>query len=149
MKIEEFIKLCKNKKPIIKMKGNIYEYAEESFDPEMIGKVIDVYMEDDDSYCLLVDMNGYEKHNKLVAVHNWEDDKGEFTLSWFDTKYYPKNGIEALYVPLNHNVPFEIINPSYLFSNYLKDKSNKTYVEFLEDIILDLRDEIKELRNNY
>lgn len=149
MDIKDFVKLYNSgEKLVIKMKDNIYEHAEESFDPEMMGRVIDVRKEYDDGYRLLVDMNGYEKHNKSVAQYDWRDSKGELTLSWFDTKYYPKDGIEALHIPLEGEAPFEVVN-HYLFSNYLKSKTDETYVEFLENVIFELRDEIKELRNNY
>lgn len=136
MNTKDFYELCKSgKTPTIKMSENIYEFAEESFDSKMMGKVINVDMEYDDSYRLLVDMNGYEKHNKSVAQYDWRDDKGELTLSWFDTKYYPENGIEALYVPLEAEIPFEIISDNSLFSAYLKSDKDISYLDWLESYV--------------
>lgn len=148
MNIKEFVELCRSgKQPIIKMNENIHEYAEESFDPQMMGKVVNVGMEYDDSYRLLIDMNEYEKHNKSVAQYDWRDDKGELTLSWFDTKYYPEDGIEALYIPLKGKAPFEVVNENYLFSNYLKSNYD-SYVEFLEDTVQELKEQNEELRGS-
>lgn len=150
MKIKDFVKLCNSGiNPVIKMNKNICDYAEDSFDPEMIGKVVDVKIEYEDSYCLLIDMNGYEKHNKSVASYDWFDEEGIAKVTWFDTKYYPKDGVEPLYLPFDGDIPFEIINQNYLFSNYLKSGSDKTYVEFLENLVMELRDEIEEARQNY
>lgn len=136
MEMKEFYELCKSGvTPLIKMKNNIHDFLEESFDPGMIGRVIDVSVEYEDSYRLLIDMNGHEKHNKSVAVYNWRDDKGELTKSWFDTKYYPEDGIEAAYFPMTGETPFEVVRENSLFASYLKNGEDKSYVEWLEDYI--------------
>lgn len=148
MKNKLFYEICKEgKTPLIKMGENVYEYSEESFDPKMMGKVLNVSIDHEDSYRILVDMNGFEAHNKAVAPYDWKDEKGELTKCWLDTKWYPEDGIEALYLPLDGEVPFEIVEDNSLFVSYLNSKSNVGYVEWLESLVkkLELQAEIEDL----
>lgn len=142
MLMKDFHELCKSgAKPLIKMRDNIHDYLEESMDPGMIGQVIDVSIAYEDSYRVLIDLNEYEDHNKSVAIYDWKDDNGELTKSWFDTSYYPKDGIEQLYFPLNIETPFEILDENSLFLEYLGSKG-MNYVEWLENYILTLENKV-------
>ena len=74
--------------------------CDDSPDKNMIGKIISIEEDpgDDQSLHLIFDISGYEDHNRSVAAHNWIDENGEPTLTWFDTQRYPKNGICDVYV---------------------------------------------------
>lgn len=136
MKMIDFYEMCRQgKKPLIKMGNNIHDYLEESFDPGMIGRVIDVSIEHGDSYRLLIDMNGHETHNKSVALYDWRDEAGNLTKSWFDTKYYPEDGIDSAYFPLDMEIPFEVISENSLFSRYLESGEDVSYINWLENSI--------------
>lgn len=142
MKIKDFYEMCRQgKTPLIKMKDNIHDYLEESFDPQMIGRVINVSIEYEDSYRLLIDLNGHEEYNKSIALYDWKDDKGELTKSWFDTPYYPEDGIDSAYFPMDIDIPFEVISENSIFSRYLESKEGESYIDWLENRVKDLEEE--------
>lgn len=148
MKIDELKKIFESgKSVIVKMNEKIYDFVEDSFDTNMIGKLIGINKEDD-FYCLTIDMNGYEKHNRSVAVHDWHDKEGKRVLCWLDTKFYPSNGIETIYVT-NSELPFHVENYNFLFDNYLKSNHKGSYTDFLENLIMEMREQAAEERNNY
>lgn len=73
---------------------------DEAPDKDMIAKILRVEVDHDDeqSLHLVFDVPGYEDYNRKVASHNWFDENGQPTLTWFDTKWYPKDGICDVYV---------------------------------------------------
>jgi hypothetical protein len=138
----ELFELVKDgKHPVIKFTKDVYKYVEESVDPHMMGKIVGVTQEYEDSYRFLVDLKGFEDHNKSVACRDWRDGHGEPKLTWFETTCYPKDGVEAVYLPINIEVPLEIIQDNSLLSEYLSSKSHTTYVEWLEEQVMCLRSE--------
>lgn len=142
MKSNELFQLVRDgKHPIVKFTKDIYEYVEESVDPHMMGKIVQATQEYEDSYRFLLDLNGFEEHNKSVASRDWRDSSGEPKLTWFETSFYPKDGIEAVYLPINIELPLEIIEDNSLLSEYLSSQSTFSYVEWLEEQIKILRSE--------
>ena len=140
MKSNEFFQLVRSgKQPIVRFLDNIYHHAEESVDPRMVGKVIGATQEYEDSYRFLIDLSGYEEYNKSVACRNWNDSNGEPKLTWFETSFYPKDGIEPVYLRLDIEIPMEIVEENSLLSEYVVSQSTLGYVEWLEEQINRLR----------
>lgn len=140
MKIKDFYKLCLNgQSPVIQMGDNIGEYLEESFDPKMIGRVISASVQYGDSYVFKVDMNRFEDYNKTVAGYDWIDNNGEPTLNWFESGYYPENGIKEIYFPMDIDCPFEIMSENKWFNQYLQEGYKGSYIEWLEGKLEELQ----------
>lgn len=140
MKAEELFELVKQGlHPIVRCTPEISELCEESLDPLMMGKIIGVSQEYDDSYRFLMDLKGFESHNESVAVKTWFDDKNEPKLSWMETSFYPEDGIETVYLPLNVTIPFEFIEADSLLAEYVSTGSKTSYVEWLETTVKELR----------
>lgn len=77
--------------------------CDDSPDKNMIAKIINIEedTDDDQTLHLVFDISGYEDHNRSVAAHNWIDEDGKPTLTWFETEWYPKDGICNVYVDGN------------------------------------------------
>lgn len=69
-------------------------------DENMMGRILRVEIDPavEESLHLVFDVSGYEEHNRRIASHNWNDENGNPTLTWFDTQWYPKDGICDVYV---------------------------------------------------
>lgn len=140
MKVEQFVELVREGvHPIVKCTTQISEVCEESLDPFMMGKIIGVSQEYEDSYRFLMDLNGYEKHNESVAKRNWFNKDNEPKLTWMETNFYPEDGIEAVYIRINTEIPFEIIEQDSLFAEYISISSEKSYIKWLETTVKELR----------
>jgi len=72
------------------------ELAEE-FDAHMKCDINAISFENDNMYSLYLDFSPYEKFNKTVAVPSFWDEKGNPTLTWFESGYY-KDGKVEIYV---------------------------------------------------
>ncbi|CAI8768527.1 hypothetical protein CHCC14809_2318 [Bacillus licheniformis] len=132
--------VSEGKKPIIKFNDNVYEWIEESVDPMMMGKIIGASIEYNEIKFLL-DLNPFESYNRSVARHDWRDDEGHSVLSWFDTSFYPKNGIAAIYLPISEEteIAFDFIEEDSLLNEYAKVPQEISYVEWLENEVKQLR----------
>ncbi|CDH95480.1 hypothetical protein CHR37_05405 [Bacillus velezensis] len=132
--------VLEGKKPIIKFNDNVYEWIEESVDPMMMGKIVGASIEHDEIKFLL-DLNPFEAYNRSVARHDWRDDEGNCVLTWFDTSFYPKNGIEAIYLPINERteIAFDFTEEDSLLNEYAKVPPEISYVEWLENEVKQLR----------
>lgn len=140
MKVEQLVELVKQGvNPIVKCTTQINEICEESLDPFMMGKIIGVSQQYDDSYRFLMDLKGFESHNESVAKRDWFNKDNEPKLTWMETSFYPEDGIEAVYIPLNTEIPFEIIEQDSLLAEYLSIGSEKSYIEWLETTVKELR----------
>ncbi|MCY7900531.1 hypothetical protein [Bacillus inaquosorum] len=133
--------VSEGKKPIIKFNDNVYEWIEESVDTMMMGKIIGASIEYEDSVRFLIDLNPFEAYNRSVARHDWRDDEGNCVLTWFDTSFYPKNGIEAIYLPINEKteIVFDFTEEDSLLNEYAKITQEISYVEWLENEVKQLR----------
>lgn len=140
MKTEELYKIVKmGKNPIVEIQSNIEDFANESFDPMMMGKVVEVTQEFNDTYRFVIDMNEFEEYNKTVARNDWTKDGNKVT--WFETSFYPKDGKEVLYLPIGKDIemPIKIVSDHSLLTEYVESKSAKNYIEWLEDQVSELR----------
>jgi len=126
-------------KPIVKFTKDIHNYSEESVDPEMLGRIVAVNQEYEDSFRFMVDLNDFKPHNQSVASTDWLDEEGKPTRTWFQTPYYPKDGIEPVYLSVNTEAPLSIIENDSLFGKYIASRLEVTYVKWLEEQVLSLR----------
>ena len=121
------------KSVIVKATEDVYEWLEDSMDPGMMSKIISIEFDDKDLIKVKFDLNGFEAHNKAVAKLDWNDENGNATKTWFETTFYPKNGIETAWFAENQPLPFELVVENKAFEDYLKTDMSKTYVQFLEE----------------
>ena len=134
MDYTQIISLLNNgKKVIVKASENVYDSLEDSMDPGMISRIISVELDGEDSIKVNFDLNGFEAHNKSVAKFDWHDENGNATKTWFETSFYPKNGIETSWFAKDQLLPFELVVENKAFGDYLKTDMSKTYIQFLEE----------------
>ncbi|WP_442636560.1 hypothetical protein [Rossellomorea marisflavi] len=141
MLVKDLYKIVRNGvKPVIEFNEGVYRWWEEAADPLMMAKVLDVEY-DENELRLLLDLKEFESYNRSVARFDWKDENGEAKLSWFDTIFYPKDGKAEFYMPSDLEVSevFKIKENSDLFGDYLKSKTNSSYVEWLEEQVLNYR----------
>lgn len=55
--------------------------------------VLENSTEIDDSLHIKLNFKPYRQHNESVASHDWYDDNNKPTLTWFESGFYPENGI--------------------------------------------------------
>ena len=144
--VEELLKLMEKQEVIIQFNKLIYENDYDGVDEGFIAKITSVRKEyNSNVYRIEFDMSDYLENNYEKAKPNYYDKDGKATLKWQDTNYYPKDNIDTLYLLETEELPFVIINGSSLFIEYTKEKNdNKTnleYVEWLEEMILNMRKE--------
>lgn len=133
--------VLEGKKPIIKFNNNVHEWIEDSVDPMMIGKIAGASIDHEDSIRFLIDLNPFEEYNRSVAHHDWRDKEGNCVLTWFDTSFYPKDGIESIYLPIyeeTENV-FDFIEEGSLLNEYAKTSQEISFVTWLENEVKQLR----------
>lgn len=139
MNSKELFNIVKSgKKPEIRFTEDPELYLEESVDPEMMGRVIKASVDED---CLVfrIDLNPYQEHNQSVGKPNWYNQEGEAVLTYLESNFYPKDGVEVLYLPLDAEVPIELIEPNSLVGEYLQGDKEDSYVKWLENQILEYR----------
>lgn len=127
------------KEPIVKFTEDICDFGDESFDPGMIGKIVGATKESENTYQFRVDLNDYVEHNKSVASNDWIDGNGKPTLTWFETKFYPQDGIEVMYLPIDREAPVEFIEKNSLFNEFITSNSKMNYTQWLEQELINLR----------
>jgi len=96
---------------------NLVKEHEIDFDAGMMGQIVSVTSDSDDVIRLLVDFSNYVEYNKGFEQANYYDEKGEPTLKWSETKGYPKNFRETIYLEADTDrfpPPFEIVEKSVL-----------------------------------
>lgn len=121
------------------------------YDIGMVCKVIGITETDFDDteevtvYGVLTEFTGFEELNKSIAQPRWYDSYGQPTLKWHETKSYPKNGKEMVYMQISHSDKqsssgdmFEFVAPlsQELFEEYLADATEMSYVSWLEAQII-------------
>lgn len=114
-------------------------------DENMIGKIVSLGVDpdSDESLHLVVDVSGYEEHNKKVAAHNWFDENGNATLTWFDTKWYPENGICDIYVwgTMESEIDIFIIVPGCSCCHgddalFWQDEQNNAFIDLSGEMLV-------------
>lgn len=118
-------------------------------DTDMMATIIHIGPDPDDkdSICCVLNVSGYENHNKTVAKHNWMDEHGQPTLTWFDTKWYPKDGICTIYVwgTMDSDIDIFEILPGCPCCHgdeavYYKDNENNAFIDHTGEMLVTAHD---------
>jgi hypothetical protein len=123
-------------RPTVKFKKGIEE--QESFDPGMKAKLINMYPEEDWGYCCIFDFTEYEDFNKTIEMPVWYGSDNEM-LKWSESKYYPKDKRVKVYIGNDDVELFDIVEESLAYRDYKNSGSTKTYTEWLEEQYLVLK----------
>ena len=78
--------------------GPRIEDLETSIDANMRGRLLTVTREGDGVFRVTVDLNPFEAYNDRYAKSNYWDGQGNATLTAKQAGYYPKDGIETIYL---------------------------------------------------
>ena len=81
------------------------EDEECDFDAGMQAKIVYAKVLPDNVLELALDFSEFEDFNKLLMLPNYYDDNGDPTLRWCDTKTYPKDAKETIFLNVT-NLPF-------------------------------------------
>lgn len=142
MKTKELLKMLdEGYKPIIKFNDKSTDL--DGPNSGMLGKVISHYDHEiiergEETIWVEVDLSDYVEYNKNFAIANFYDDNGNPCLTWFESKYYPKNNVFDLCLGLVESFKdadvryFDVIEVSKYFQEYQNQTKIKSYVEFLE-----------------
>ena len=142
LKVEDlYLNIKEGKRPIIKFNEGVYQWLVDSADPLMTARILNAEITDKELIKFSIDFKEFESYNRSVATFDWRDKEGKYTLTWFDSGYYPKDGKDDLYLPKNLKVDevFEFIKDTTLFNEYLLTNKKTSYLEWLEDELLALR----------
>jgi hypothetical protein len=112
------------------------------WDNGMVGKIERVFIEDegtrDEHYQFQIKERPFREVNKPYMVHNYYDKKGVACLTYVESGYEPKNGVESTFCMPN-DTTFELVKSTSLISEYLTEESELPYVEWLEAKVRSLR----------
>lgn len=128
-KIFEFLK--SGKKITVKAKDNVYDFFDESLDPKMLARIHHA-TEEDGLLKLVLDLSGFEAHNKSVAKPDWYIGSEDRMGIWMETKHYPQDGLEIVYLPIEGELPFELVIDDSILKDYVDSGTTDSYIEFLE-----------------
>jgi hypothetical protein len=64
----------------------------------MMGRIVSVSDEykDENVSIFNIDVESFRKHNESIAKPDWYDKDNKPTKTWFETSFYPKDGIETI-----------------------------------------------------
>lgn len=145
MKTKELIDILKQGvKPVVKFTEGIHEI--ESADPNMMGRVvgykdIDIWERGSETVTFIIDFSEFVEYNKNFAERSWRDDNGSPTLTWFESKFYPKDHKEDIVEMLIENFKdsklemFEVVETSKHFEDFLAQKEETDYIKYLENLL--------------
>lgn len=116
------------------------EELETFLDPYMRGRITSI-TQDHDSCKISIDLNEFTEYNKQFMIANYYDKEGNPTLTAEQAGYSPKGGVEDIYVLCTDpcSMYFSIVEENKLYKEYQKVKSEKSYVQWLEEQVNTLR----------
>jgi hypothetical protein len=120
-------------KPVIEFTDDI-DNAETYLESSMRANVISIAPDSAGVYMLSCNVSGFEEHNKNFESHNYFDSNQNPVLSAREAGYY--TDIVVIYV-CKEFMPFKAVseNSVSLFDAYSKDKSDLSYIAWLESKI--------------
>lgn len=88
-----------------------------------------------DCWILKANMSVFESYNDSLDTRDFYDSQGKPCLSWKESGYYPKDGIENLYV--NEEFDCRLIDDktSNLYNRYLMEGNGLSYLSWLESLV--------------
>jgi hypothetical protein len=139
---KELLKMFENGKKITIRFTKGIEQAEGMFQENMMAEILSIY-KDDDYLVLKVDQTKYYESNKQFDVPSWlNKDTGAYDLSYSEyRKQYGQDvhmteEIYDNYKDELYNIIVVEDNTKELYERYLKESEGKTYIEWLENIVL-------------
>jgi hypothetical protein len=140
---KELLKMFNDGKKITIRFTEDIEQLEGMFQRNMIADVLSVY-KDGDELVLKVDQTKYYESNKQFDVPCWHNrDTGAYNLSYEDYCKQYNNEIpmtEEVYDTYDGELyNFTVVedDTKELYEKYLNESKDKTYIQWLEDIVLD------------
>lgn len=55
---------------------------------------------------------------------------------WLETNSYPKDGFETIYLPMEGELPLELVLEDSILNDYVKSGTNDSYIQFLENFYM-------------
>lgn len=148
MKAIEFHKTQSFGKSTIKLTEDIKKVLHNDMDPGFMGKVLSIKDYNDETYEIILDLSEFESHNRTVAEYNWTNDHGAFGVCWMDTIEYPEDGIYTFWIPIDGEIPFNIVSTEpaepaeladrykpTLYDRYMDTDRDMEYEEWLETLV--------------
>jgi hypothetical protein len=140
---KELLKMFEDGKKITIRFTKGIEEAEGLFQENMMADILSIY-KDDDYLVLKVDQTKYYESNKQFDVPCWHNrDTGAYNLSYEDYCKQYNNEIpmtEEVYDTYDGELyNFTVVedDTKELYEKYLNESNDKTYIQWLEDIVLD------------
>lgn len=143
----DFEKLVKcGIKPVVEFDASIVA-QENLFEQGMRARVVSVLDDEEDVLHIVFDFSDFAEYNKHFATPGYFDGEGKPTLYVWQTKHYPENLQEDVYVDLKSEVPFSIIEEHSLMAEFgsLPADGRLSYVGWLEREVLVARDLLAEV----
>ena len=110
----------------------------EEFDSGFIAQVSDIHFSKDDRIDMFIDWSEFTDHNRKISLPNHYDEKGNPTLSYFETKSYPKNHKDEFCIDENEaNEHIAIMEDAPDFKNPPKPEINR------DDLLKLLKENLK------
>lgn len=115
---------------------------ESIFDNGMIGRVESGEVESEDPkygtvLIIRIREDEFREINKGSMRSNYYDKQGSPTLNYIEAGYAPESGVEMTFL-MDNDTTFELVDDNSLLNQYLEEKSDKSYVAWLEDKVVEL-----------
>jgi len=119
--------------PVIEFTAEAKEHDLEP-EPGMRCKVLSSYDCEDGCATLRCSFAEYQRYNEPFATSDYFDSDHNPTLTWFETPYYPADGIYDIYVDMDdeYELMFTVVEMSPVYQHYLDSNSNLSYVSWME-----------------
>lgn len=141
MKNQELFNLVQSgKHPLVRVINE--RHVEESiWDNGMIGRIELAFLQEEgtrDEHILFhIKEKPFRGINQPYMLKNYYDKHGNPTLNYVEANFEPKNGVELTYC-MGNDVTFELVNAEELVYEYLKEETETSYVEWLENKVISL-----------
>jgi len=96
MNLDEYKEL---KGKVVRLLSGV-EDCETGFEPGMLAAVCQVDLKDEDTMLVTLDFSKFEAHNKELMSPNYYNDEHLPRLKWCETKFYPENKRDDLFLAL-------------------------------------------------
>ena len=134
-------KLSSGARMVVRFNENTEKH---DIDPDvgMMAEVVAFQFQPDNCTKITINVEPFAAHNRQCSKPNFYDRNGQPTLHWHETAYYPKDGINVLYVSTDgcDGVPFDLIEDpatQALFAEYMATPEPRgSYVAWLEQQLL-------------
>lgn len=122
--------------PVVTFRPSVLVY-ENYMEPGMRGRLVSISNERDDMFRLLIDFTEFDEFNQQFESRNYYDKNGVPCLTARESGYYKGSG--HIYVDNDSEVDFFEIEESErlkLHVEFQAGQSDKTYLQWLEDMVL-------------